>query len=153
MSEWKLENIRIEVKLGPHDDKKLGVVVKSKAIPIGVPAESGPNISVQEATNAEHIEFWPSLTMKIEDRRQQIFESATKALETAEKLGETNVGFFTLGLEVARVPSWEIAEEIVKAVYAHSKEQSQVETIVLVASSPTQLSSFQYTLNNASLFS
>ena len=153
MSEWNLENIRIEVKLGPHDDSEMGVVVKSKAIPIGIPAVGGPNISIQEPTNAEHVEYWPTLTMKNDDRRQQIFGSATKALETAEKLGKTNVGFFTMGLEAARVPSWEVAEEIIKAVYAHSKEHSHVETIVLVASSPTQLSSFQYTLNNASLFS
>ena len=61
------------------------------------------------------------------------------------------IGFFTLGLEVSRIPTWEIAEEIVKVIHTHAKQEAPIERILLVAASPTQMSSFQYALQNASI--
>ncbi|GAG71541.1 unnamed protein product, partial [marine sediment metagenome] len=53
----------------------------------------------------------------------------------------------------SRIPSWEIAEEIIKAINDYSKEETLLDKIMLVASSPTQVSSFQYALNNISIIS
>jgi len=74
-------------------------------------------------------------------------------LKAAEAANVSSVGFFTLGLEASRVPSWEVAEEIVKAVFDHAKEGTGLDRVMLVASSPIQVSSFQYALGNVSLLS
>ena len=58
-----------------------------------------------------------------------------------------------MGLEVSRLPTWEIAEEIIKAINDYSKKESVLDKIVLVASSPTQVSSFQYAITNISVIS
>ncbi|MGY5877080.1 MAG: hypothetical protein RTU30_15115, partial [Candidatus Thorarchaeota archaeon] len=65
--------------------------------------------------------------------------------------GNENIGFFTMGLEVARVPSWEVAEEIVRALKNHSESNSSIERVIVVAGSPTQVSSFQYALENITI--
>ena len=87
------------------------------------------------------------------DRREAIYNSTIEALNSAEKIEATKIGFFTMGLEVSRLPSWEIAEEIIKAINDYSKVETLLDKIMLVASSPTQVSSFQYALNNISIIS
>jgi hypothetical protein len=144
MIDWSFGSIKIGVFLGPYDDRKIKLTVKSKSI--GSAHEMG--FAVQEASSSDNIEFWPELTISSENRRQAIYESSKKALENAERQNISSVGFFTLGLEVSRVPSWEVAEEIAKAIYTHSKWSSKVKEVVVVSSSPTQVSSFQYAFEN-----
>jgi hypothetical protein len=141
---WSFGSIKIGVHLGPYNDSRIELTVKSKSI--GSPHALG--FTVQEASSSEHIEFWPELTMSSENRREAIYESSKKALENAEKQNISSVGFYTLGFEVSRVPSWEVAEEIAKAIYTHSKWSSRVKEVVVVSSSPTQVSSFQYAFEN-----
>ncbi len=131
--------------MGHDDDSDMDLVVKAQDIPIGL-EKSG--VSVKEGSNANEVLHWPGITIRNPDRRQAIYDTTKKALETAEKVGAKQVGFFTTGLELGRVPSWEVAEEIVKAVHDHSRNESNVSRVLLVASSPIQLSSFQFALNN-----
>jgi hypothetical protein len=142
--DWSFGSIKIGVHLGPYDDSKIELTVKSKSIG----STQGLGFTVQEATSSDNIEFWPELTIASENRRQAIYESSKTALENAERQNISSVGFFTLGLEVSRVPSWEVAEEIAKAIYTHSKWSSKVKEVVVVSSSPTQVSSFQYAFEN-----
>ena len=85
------------------------------------------------------------------DRREKLFNAATSVLETADRIDEKDIGFFTAGFEVSGVPSWEVAEEVIKALYKYSKECEGVEKVVIVVGTPTQLSSFQYALDNVSV--
>jgi O-acetyl-ADP-ribose deacetylase (regulator of RNase III) len=147
-------NISVSISLGRADDTDLGLVVKAKDIQVGTNT-GGPSghlgsfgITIQEATSSENVEHWPSVSMTDPGRRAIIYDATSKALRTAEGLEVKEVGFFTMGLEVGRIPTWETAEEIVKAVHAHAKNAESVERIALVASSPTQVSSFQYALDN-----
>ncbi len=158
--EWNYDGITVKLEMGAFNDQDLGLVVKTENIPLGLDSGGtmGPcgtiggfGISIREATKARNVEFWPSISMGDPDRRQIIYDSASSALEAAEDLSEEDVGFFTMGLEVARVPSWEVAEEIAKAIYRHSKNANSVRSVVVVVSSPTQMSSFQYAFNNVSI--
>ncbi len=152
--EWEFGNLRVTLRIGPVDDSGMGLVVKSRNIPLGMHAggiDGGFKISVQEASNAEHIEYWPAITMLDQDRRQAINQAVCQALSKAEESNAKEVGIYTMGLEVSRVPSWEVAEEIAKAVYQHSMNDCSVGHVVVVASSPTQMSSFQYAFDNASI--
>jgi hypothetical protein len=142
---WSLGNISICVQLGHDDDSDLDLVVKSNHIPLGL-NKSG--ITVKEGSNADEVLHWPGISIKDSERRQTIYDMTKSALERAEKIEAKQIGFFTTGLEVARVPSWEVAEEIVKAVYFHSKNESKLSKVLFIASSPTQVSSFQYALDN-----
>jgi len=150
-------NISVSISLGRADDKDLGLVVKAKNIQVGTDiggvgglgsTMGGSGITIQEATSSENVEHWPSVSITNPDRRAMIYDATSKALRTAEGLEVKEVGFFTMGLEVGRIPTWETAEEIVKAVHAHARNAENVERIALVASSPTQVSSFQYALDN-----
>jgi hypothetical protein len=152
-----LRGIVVSVQLGPYDDSELGLVVKAENISLGVPPSSvvgtdgsieGLGISIREASNAERIRHWPSVSIQDPDRRKIVYRAAREALDDAENVNASSVGFFTLALEVSRIPSWEVAEEIIKAVHDHSKEQSCIEKVLLIASSPIQVSSFQFVLNN-----
>lgn len=145
MDGWSLGNISICVELGHEDDSDIDLVVKTNKIPLGLD-KSG--ITVKEGSNADEVLHWPGITMRDPNRRQAIYEAAKTALETAEKVEAKQIGFFTTGLEVARVPSWEVAEEIIKAVHNHSRNESKLNSVLLVASSPTQVSSFHFALNN-----
>ena len=145
MDGWSLGSISVCVVLGHEDDSDMDLVVKASVIPLGL-EKSG--ITVKEGTNAGEIIHWPVIKMSSPNRRQEIYDSAKNALETAERVKAKKVGFFTTALEVARVPSWEVAEEIVKAVHSHSQIESKLDRVLLVASSPIQVSSFQYVLNN-----
>ncbi|MHA2116426.1 MAG: hypothetical protein ACXAB0_12350 [Candidatus Thorarchaeota archaeon] len=145
MDGWSLGSISVCVELGHEDDSDIDLVVKASDIPLSL-EKSG--ITVKEGSNAEGVLHWPSIKMSNPNRRQEIYDSTKSALETAEKVEAKKVGFFTTALEVARVPSWEVAEEIVKAVHNHSRNESKLNQILLVASSPIQVSSFQYVLNN-----
>ncbi|MHA1950178.1 MAG: hypothetical protein ACXAAO_04550 [Candidatus Thorarchaeota archaeon] len=145
MGEWSLSNIRICVELGHVDDSDLDLAVKANNIPLGLDPSG---IIVKEGSGAAEVMNWPGITLKNQNRRQEIYDSAINALETAEKVKAKNIGFFTTGLEVARVPSWEVAEEIIKAVYDYSKNENNLDRVMLVASSPIQVSSFQFVLNN-----
>jgi O-acetyl-ADP-ribose deacetylase (regulator of RNase III) len=132
------------VHLGPYDDSEIELTVKSKSIG----STQGLGFVVKESSSSNNIEYWPELTISSENRRERIYESSKMALENAERLKIGSVGFFTLGLEVSRVPSWEVAEEIAKAIYTHSKRASKVQEVIVVSSSPTQVSSFQYAFEN-----
>ena len=152
--EWMVGNISVSISLGRADDTDLGLVVKTKDIELGTNkggvggAIGAFGITIQEATSSENVEHWPRVSMTDPDRRATIYDATSKALLTAEGLDVKEVGFFTMGLEVGRIPTWETAEEIVRAVHAHAKNAESVERIALVASSPTQVSSFQYALDN-----
>ncbi len=153
-------NIEIQVVLGKFDDSNLDLVVKSQDIPIGVSPSGviggggtigGFGITFKEASNADTVLQWPGLSIEDPDRRELIYEASKNALITAEDMKAENVGFFTMGLEVSRIPSWEIAEEIVRAINEYSKEPTNIEKVYLIVSSPTQESSFQFSLNNPTL--
>ncbi len=154
MTERSFDSIRIKVRLGPCKDDKLDLALMSSNLLAGLnvgAASAGLGITIQEQPSAEKAEYWPVLSMDTPNRRLAIYEAVKHTLETAERTEAERVGIFTLGLEVARVPSWEVAEEISKAVYDYSKMTTCVREVVVVASSPTQVSSFQYALNNISI--
>ena len=137
--------------MGPADDSDMDLVIKTKSISLALDAAGLQNISVQETTEAKDTEFWPTISLSDANRRAIINTTISEALLKAEEKEGKVVGIYTLGLEVARVPSWEVAEEIIKAVHTHSKSSSSLQRIIIVASSPTQLSSFQYVLDNISV--
>lgn len=152
-----LRGIDISVQLGPCNDSDIGLVVKAQSLPLGISSqsttgsirgESGFEISIREATNAEKIRHWPNVSIQNPNRRKIVYQAVREALKDAESANVSSVGFFTLGLEISRMPSWEVAEEIVKAVYDHVKIGTTLDRILLVASSPIQVSSFQFALSN-----
>jgi len=148
--EWLFRDIAVRVELGPYDGRELGLIVQSKEIPLGVELDTG-HLSAKETTSAEYIEYWPEISMGNPQRRKVIFHAASEALQRAEMLQQTSIGFSTLGLEIARIPTWEIAEEIVRALHLHCKDECDIEKVVIIASTPTQLSSLQYALDNVSI--
>jgi hypothetical protein len=149
LKKWKLGEISVFTELGFSDDTDINLVVKSKGISLSTGIT---RVTVQERSNASNIEYWPDVCLESLDRRFIIYKAATKALDKAQKISATKVGFYTTGLEAARIPSWEVAEELVRAVLAHSKNSSCIRDIFFVASSPTQMSSFQFVLNNSELY-
>lgn len=159
MNEWPIESIVVKLQVGPIDDAKIDLVVISRKLAPGLSQSSGkvggsalPPLGVQERTTAKSVVYWPEITLMTPNRRPLIYNATKKALTAAEEKGARGVGIFTLGLEVTGVPSWEIAEEIVRAVGHHSKEKRSVDRVELVVGSPIQVSSFQYVLNNHTLF-
>lgn len=162
MEQHTIGDIDVSVILGRFDDSDLELVVKSQDIPLGITPSGviggsgtagGFGITIKEASNAENVIHWPAISMDNPDRRNAIYNATIDALNSAERIEATKIGFFTMGLEVSKLPSWEIAEEIVKAISDYSKEETLLDKIMLVASSPTQVSSFQYALNNISIIS
>ena len=145
MEGWSLGGINICVELGHEDDSDMDLVVKASDIQLGL-EKSG--IRMKEGSNASEILQWPNIKMSDPNRRQEIYDSTKSALDTAEKVKAKKIGFFTTALEVARLPSWEVAEEIIKAVHIHSQKENSIDSILLIASSPIQVSSFQFVLNN-----
>ena len=145
MSSWSVGNLNVTVKLGELDDSNMDLVVKTKDITLG---SKKAGITIKEGSNAGEIIYWPGISMSNPERRSEIYKAALWALETAEGLKAQNVGFFTMGFEVSRIPSWEVAEEIVKAIASHSKAGCGLNNVSLVASSPIQVSSFHFALNN-----
>ncbi len=127
--------------------------MKTQNIPLGMgeSSEGVPVITIKEASNATQVEYWPKVSIMDSNRRQLIFEAVERILTQALSKDVKNIGFFTMGLEVSHVPSWEIAEEIVRVIHKHSKLDSTIDKVLLVAASPTQVSSFQYTLQNISV--
>jgi len=148
-----LGHIDVSIILGKFDDSGLDLVVKSQDIPLGISSGGGFGITIKEASNAENIIHWPTISMDNPERRNELYNATLDALRSAEDLQATRIGFYTMGLEVSRLPTWEIAEEIIKAINDHSKNETQLDKIMLVASSPTQVSSFQYAINNVSIIS
>jgi O-acetyl-ADP-ribose deacetylase (regulator of RNase III) len=162
LEQHSIGSIDVSVILGRFDDSDLELVVKSQDIPLGITpggviggggTVGGFGITIKEASDAENVIHWPAISMDNPDRRDAIYNATIDALNSAEKIEATKIGFFTMGLEVSRIPSWEIAEEIIKAINDYSKEVTLLDKIMLVASSPTQVSSFQYALNNISIIS
>ncbi len=145
--EWLFRDVSVRVEMGPYNDKHLGVAVKARNIPLGLELGGVP-VTANEATEAENVEYWPSVSLSNTDRRRVIFHAASEALQKTELLSQTSIGFFTLGLEVARIPTWEIAEEIVRALHTHCQNDCGIDKVVIVASTPTQISSLQYALDN-----
>jgi hypothetical protein len=160
VKECVISDVQVMLELGHDDDSDLDLVLKTESIPLeltpggvigGAGTIGGFGISVKEATRAENVVYWPPVSIRDPDRREIINKATREALRTAEGLGVSSVGLFTMGLEVSRIPSWEVAEEIVKGVVTHLKEQTALERIFLVASSPMQVSSFEYVLLNHSI--
>jgi hypothetical protein len=155
LNEWTFNSVLVKLEIGPYDDSNMDYVVKSKRLgfmPMQtggiIPGAVGPAIQVGEMTISKEVAYWPEVSLRDFKRRTMIYEAAKKALDEANRLNATEVGFFTVGLEVAGVPSWEVAEEIVRAVYDNSVNKGTISRAVLVAASPIQVSSFQYALNN-----
>ena len=127
MNEWSMNGMLVKLENGPYDDTNLDYVLKSKSIGY-MPLQAGglftgkvgPAIQVHEMALAKKVAYWPQVSLKDFGRRTIIYEAAKKALEEANNFEASEVGFFTVGLEVAGVPSWEVAEEIVRAVHEHS---------------------------------
>jgi len=156
LEQYSVGGIGISIVLGRFDDSELDLVVKAQAIPLGINpggVGEGEGITIREASNAENIIHWPTISIQDSNRRSIIYNATMEALDNAAKIQAAQVGFFTMGLEVSRLPSWEIAEEIVKAINDYSKKDSLLYKVMLVASSPTQVSSFQYAINNISIIS
>ncbi|MFW9849839.1 MAG: hypothetical protein ACFFF4_11905 [Candidatus Thorarchaeota archaeon] len=148
--EWLFRDISVRVETHPYDDGNLGLVIKSKNLPIGLDID-GIEVTAQEATSSDNIEYWPAVSMSNPQRRSVIFHAASEALQKAELLERKSIGFSTLGLEVARIPTWEIAEEIVKALHRHCQQDCNIEHVVIIASTPTQVSSLQFALDNVQI--
>lgn len=162
MENHLIGNINVAVILGRFDDSKLDLVVKAQDIlldmaPLGAATQASSTreigITIKEASDAENVIHWPTINPSNPNRRKEIYKAAIEALESAGEIKASKIGFFTMGLEVSRLPSWEIAEEIVKAINDYPNNESQIDNIVLVASSPTQVSSFHYAINNISIIS
>jgi hypothetical protein len=149
LKEWKIGDISVFVELGHLDDININLAVVAKGISLST---GNSNVTIQERTNASNIEYWPIVALDDPDRRSTIYKAATNALTKAQNISASKVGFYTTGLEAARIPSWEIAEELVRAVLKHSKSASCIRDIIFVVSSPTQVSSFQFALNNSILY-
>lgn len=145
MKNWSLGTLSIDVTLGDIDDSEIDLVVKTKDIVIG---SKDAQFTVKEGSNAKEVLYWPGLSISSPDRRSMIYSAAISALQSADGCDAKRVGFFTMGFEVSRIPSWEVAEEIIRAIINHSKSDSCISDIILVAGSPIQLSSFQFALNN-----
>jgi O-acetyl-ADP-ribose deacetylase (regulator of RNase III) len=158
LEQYSVGNIGISIILGRFDDSELDLVVKAQDIPLetkssALKALGDFGITIKEASSAENIIHWPKISLSDPNRRSAIYTATMNALFNAENIQATQIGFFTMGLEVSRLPTWEIAEEIVKAINLHSKKDTTLHKIMLVASSPTQVSSFQYAINNISIIS
>lgn len=154
-------SIAVSLIHGGHDDSGLDIIIRAKDIAIGVDiggtmtsrgSPGGFGVTVQESSSAANVVYWPTISMTDPARRESIYAAVNDALEEADNIDAKGIGFYTMGLEISKIPSWEVAEEIVRAVVRYSKNCESRRTIYLVASSPIQVSSFQYALNNASLF-
>ncbi|TFG33645.1 hypothetical protein EU527_07500 [Candidatus Thorarchaeota archaeon] len=152
-----LGSIEVQVVLGKFDDSELDLVVKAHDIPLGLSPSGiigaggtvgGFGITIKEASNAKVVLQWPGVSIEDPDRRDVIYQTTRNALKSAEEMEAPSVGLFTMGLEVSRIPSWEIAEEIVQAINDHSKEETAINKVIIIVSSPIQMSSFQFALNN-----
>ncbi len=148
--EWLFRDISVRVETEPYDDGNLGLVVKSKNLPMGLDI-GGIEVTAQEDTSSDNIAYWPAVSMSNPQRRSVIFHAASEALQKAELLERKSIGFSTLGLEVARIPTWEIAEEIVRALHRHCQQDCNIEHVVIIASTPTQVSSLQFALDNVQI--
>jgi hypothetical protein len=146
---WKFSEISVLVYLSYPDDSDIDLVLKTSGIVLGT---GKSRITIQEKSDARNIEYWPDISLNNPKRRNMIYKAATDFLLKAESISASTVGFYTTGLEAARIPSWEIAEELVRAVMKHSKDSTCIKEILFVASSPTQMSSFQFALNNSNLY-
>ena len=162
MEQHSVGGIGVSIIMGRFDDSDLDLVVKAQDIPLGIaPGEvigdgesvGGFNITIKEASRADNVIHWPEISIHDHNRREAIYNATRDALDSADEIQATQIGFFTMGLEITRLPSWEIAEEIIKAINDYSKKESVVDKIMLVASSPTQVSSFQFAINNISIIS
>ena len=157
MRQWAINGVTVSVELGHEDDSDLDLVLKSESIPVGLTPGGvigsggtigGFGISITEANSADNVMHWPAISFDDPDRRALIYRAAREALEEAEKLELKRVGFFTLGLEVSRIPSWEVANELARALVEHLKNGSRLEAVFLVASSAMQVSSMEFALDN-----
>jgi O-acetyl-ADP-ribose deacetylase (regulator of RNase III) len=157
VKKWNVNGVSVVLEMGHDDDSDLDLALKTENIPLGLTPGGvvggagtigGFGISVKESSQADTVVYWPAVSIQNPDRRDIINRAAVEALEEAEEQDLKSVGFFTMGFEVSRVPSWEVADALVKAVVNHLKENSSLQTILLVASSPMQLSSLEFALNN-----
>ncbi|MGY5859474.1 MAG: hypothetical protein RTU63_08890, partial [Candidatus Thorarchaeota archaeon] len=115
MEQHSVGGIGISIILGRFDDSDLDLVVKAQDIPMGITpggalgggsTVGGSGITIKEASNAESIIHWPSISIENPSRRSAIYNATMKALDNAEQIQAAQVGFFTMGLEVSRLPSW-----------------------------------------------
>ncbi len=152
MREWSFGNTRVKLQLGPVDDREMDIVVKAGTISLSGESHQplgSIKIDVREQTSARRIEYWPAISQADTQRRRTIYNTVRDVLMTAEKERLRVIGLYTTGLEMARIPSWEVAEETVRALNAYARRGDlSVETVYIVVSSPTQLMSFEYALDN-----
>ncbi len=162
MRQWTINGVAVSLELGHEDDSDLDLVLKTESIPLGLTPGGvigsggtigGFGISVTEASSANVILHWPAISFEDPDRRSAIYEAARNALEEAERLELKRVGLFTLGLEVSRIPSWEVANEMTRAVVEHLKDQTNLQAVAFVAGSAMQVSSLEFALSNQWTFS
>ena len=139
MARHNLGSIKVQVVLGKFDDSDLDLVVKAQDIPIGLSPSGiigaggtigGFGITIKEASNAEIVLQWPGISIEDPDRREVIYEATKTALTSADEIEASDIGFFTMGLEISRIPSWEIAEEIVRAINEHSKGDTTIQPYI-----------------------
>ncbi|NWF95884.1 MAG: hypothetical protein HXY34_07045 [Candidatus Thorarchaeota archaeon] len=160
MTEWTVGKVRVCLHLGPYNGSGMGLVLKSKERhPKGTPRRSnhGGDGALRlcvgndvETSVTERVEYWPPVSVESPDRRKTIYRAIRNTLTLAKRAQIEEVGLYTLGLEVARVPSWEVADEIVRALRHHSSGETSVRRVVIVTSSPTQLSSVEHALKSIS---
>jgi len=60
MIAWSFGSIKIGVYLGPYDENKIELTVKSKSIG----STEALGFTVQEASSSDNIEFWPELKLE-----------------------------------------------------------------------------------------
>ncbi len=154
---WKVGNISVRITLGNPSNEEIDLAVTSEGITLGFdPSDpfgkrTPAKISIKEDAPAKHVIHWPQVSVLDENRREIIYNTVKKALESAHKEQMQKIGFYIFSLEVARIPSWEVAEEIVRALQNTSNEHSSVDSVIIVTSSAVQMSSLQFALENQNL--
>ncbi|MEM2142415.1 MAG: hypothetical protein QXQ81_04080 [Candidatus Thorarchaeota archaeon] len=150
MTDWRFGRVSVRMVPIGSGTGELDVVVKSKGIALETPLH-GSRVILGESVQAKHEIHWPDLSLKDRGRRKIIYDSVRRALMTAVTTNGQKIGIYTLGLELMGIPSWEVAEEVVRSVRDHSVTDEGERTVTIVTSSPLQTSSFEFALDNAEL--
>lgn len=157
MQSWSVGNIQVKITLGHESSEEFDLAVASEGITLAFNPidprgkKTSEKISIREKTSAKQIIHWPEISVLDKNRREVIYNTVKKALTSAEQENARLVGLYIFCLEIARIPSWEVAEEIVKAINEKSNQGSNIDSVVIITSSAVQLSSLQFALDNQQL--
>lgn len=157
MQSWKIGDIMVKITLDRENTEEFDFAVASEGITLGLSPsdplgkQTSTKISIREKTSAKQVIHWPDISVMDKNRRELIFNTVKDALDSADKEQARVVGFYVFWLEVMRIPSWEVAEEIVRAISDKSLEESNIDSVVIVTSSAIQMSSLQFALDNQQL--